>query len=275
MAYARVDYKYIHAIDNLWQFSPELAAWVECSSDVDKWALSKFPRMRWEKITTNIAESYNAWVVKERGHNIFQFMKEHHEKLALKLFRAKENALKWKNGLGPKVEKKLLENVQLCPGMIALQYGQHDYRIQGVGPDLTVELHHRFCSCKEWQLSGIPCRHACAAIKAAKGNVYTFVDECYSQAVQARIYEQTMIPVETANMPDVEHIHPELWSTYEFIQPPITSNPPGRPQKKRRESQFSNKQQYYCSRCFQSGHNRSTCKNPNPDAEDIHLSSKI
>ena len=43
IAYARLDFEYMKALQNLSNFSPDLAKWVENESDVDKWALSRFP----------------------------------------------------------------------------------------------------------------------------------------------------------------------------------------------------------------------------------------
>ena len=45
---------------------------------------------------------------------------------------------------------------------------------------------------------------------------------------------------------------------------PCTKRPPGRPRKKRIESQFQDKRTVYCSRCNVAGHNCVTCKNPLP-----------
>ncbi|KAL6347558.1 hypothetical protein AAG906_026083 [Vitis piasezkii] len=53
-----------------------------------------------------------------------------------------------------------------------------------------------------------------------------------------------------------------LGHTYPFLNPPTTKRPPGRPRKRRIESQFMSKKTVHCSRCNQPGHNRATCNNP-------------
>ena len=120
------------------------------------------------------------------------------------------------------------------------------------------------CSCAEWQMSGIPCAHACMAIKASHLNVYDFVDECYKITSQQKIYRMTMIPVVTLDMPQPNDYRLQNRDDQMCLTPPLTARPPGRPRTKRTESQFQNKKIYHCSTCHQAGHTRRTCKNLNP-----------
>ncbi|KAI9108534.1 hypothetical protein K1719_020418 [Acacia pycnantha] len=64
------DMEFVKAMGNLRSLSVDLARWVETQSDVDKWAMSGFLFRRWDNITTNLAESFNAWLVKERRDNV-------------------------------------------------------------------------------------------------------------------------------------------------------------------------------------------------------------
>lgn len=75
-----------------------------------------------------------------------------------------------------------------------------------------------------------------------------------------------MVPIETHDMPKER---PSDTSTHdmeheEFLYPPTTKRPPGRPKVKRIESQFMDKRSYQCANCNGVGHNRATCKNLNP-----------
>ena len=64
IAYARHEHGYNVALRKLTLRFPHMAEWV-LTNAVERWAMSKFPYKRWDNITTNIAESFNAWVVKE------------------------------------------------------------------------------------------------------------------------------------------------------------------------------------------------------------------
>ena len=89
IAYARLDEDYQSAMTKLSVFSPELAEWVETDGDVGKWALSRFGFMRWDSMTSNLAESFNAWILEERKHNVCTFIHEHRDKLAAKMVASK------------------------------------------------------------------------------------------------------------------------------------------------------------------------------------------
>ena len=52
--------------------------------------MSKFTKKRWDKMKTNLTESFNAWLKNERHHSIYTFMMEHIIKLRGMLVKHKE-----------------------------------------------------------------------------------------------------------------------------------------------------------------------------------------
>lgn len=268
IAYARYEEDYNVAMGKLGLKFPNMALWVMTSGDVERWAMSKFPYKRWDNITTNVAESFNAWIVKERKHNIDVFIHEHREKLAGKMVCCKSAMENWHNGVGPNIESKLIEAINKSGGMNATYYGDHRIVVGVVTYnrviDITVDLISHTCSCLAWQMSGIPCAHACAAIKLVHGNVYEFVDDCYKLATQQKIYASMMRPVATHDCPHPQSPTVTSMLTETFLKPPTTKRRPGRPKRKRIESQFQDKRSYHCGRCNEAGHTVKTCQNPNP-----------
>ena len=54
----------------------------------------------------------------------------------------------------------------------------------------TVDLHNHNCSCREWQVTGKPCRHALAWILSNRGiKIEDYVHEYYSVARFKKAYE--------------------------------------------------------------------------------------
>ncbi|XP_054790840.1 uncharacterized protein LOC129296279 [Prosopis cineraria] len=235
IAYARLTSEFNVAMSNMMNFCPDLLQWLETHGDIDRWALSKFSHRRWDNIMTNIAESFNSWVVKERKYNIAVFMYEHREKLTKKLHNSKVALKKWTNGVGPNVETKLKENVLRGDTLQADFYALNTVRVKTLNGDVRVNLELRECSCLAWQMSGLPCPHACAAIKLSHGNIYQYVEEWYHLSCQEKIYGSNMIPIETFDIPkpDTATLTDNLSQT--FLQPPLTSRPPRRPRIRRIE----------------------------------------
>ncbi|RVW82503.1 hypothetical protein CK203_046270 [Vitis vinifera] len=110
IAYARLDCDYEVAMDTLRTFNHDLAKWVE-ENNPQHWAISKFKKMHWDKMTSNLAESFNSWLRHERHHNICVFFIEHMDKLGSLLVEDKNGLVKWNGCIGPKTEEKTALNI--------------------------------------------------------------------------------------------------------------------------------------------------------------------
>ncbi|KAB2609016.1 hypothetical protein D8674_012184 [Pyrus ussuriensis x Pyrus communis] len=76
-----------------------------------------------------------------------------------------------------------------------------------------VDLATRKCTCKKWDLCGIPCALAIAYI-LRKQNPYMYMDDCYKQAAYLRAYSHVITPMPT----------PDQWPNHVVTS---TSNSPG------------------------------------------------
>lgn len=127
----------------------------------------------------------------------------------------------------------------------------------------VVNLSTRSCTCKKWELTGIPCPHAFACLVKRRQNPEDFVDEYYSKATYIKAYSTHVRP-----MPGMSQ-----WEKSDMPKPlpPVHRKMRGRPSKKKRkkeagedEGRFVKRQKKpnNCSNCGQPGHNILKCKNP-------------
>ena len=58
---------------------------------------------------------------------------------------------------------------------------------------VDMNLGERTCTCKAWQMVGIPCVHACAAIREMKHDVYEYVNSYFKLPMQELIYSRHSI----------------------------------------------------------------------------------
>lgn len=58
-----------------------------------------------------------------------------------------------------------------------------------------MDLVNRTCSCKKWQLSGIPCVHVVSFVAAHGGDLEAYVDECYHISTYLKVYELVVNPI--------------------------------------------------------------------------------
>ncbi|XP_028785397.1 uncharacterized protein LOC114741311 [Neltuma alba] len=179
IAYARLDRDFDRSMKKLMGFCPELGQWLQINGDIERWAQSKFPYKRWDNITPNLAESFNAWLVGERKHNIVVLIHEHRKKLVKKMHNSKQAMRNWTNGVGANIKKKLMDHVARSERIDVQDYGMNNFKVRWGNLDVRVNLMLREYTCKGWQMSGLPCPHACAAIKKIYGDIYAYVEDCF------------------------------------------------------------------------------------------------
>ena len=57
--------------------------------------------------------------------------------------------------------------------------GNGRYEIDYMGGSWAVDLDNKECGCNQWQISGIPCVHAIAAIYGHRNNIEDYGPVCF------------------------------------------------------------------------------------------------
>ncbi|KAJ3680937.1 hypothetical protein LUZ60_015426 [Juncus effusus] len=121
---------------------------------------------------------------------------------------------------------------------------------------------NRKCSCRVWEISGIPCPHAVCAIFSKREEPMNYVSDCFRKETHRAIYTHFMVPVVGKQDWPKTGLDPPL--------PPFKRKMPGRPKKHARREQgvvpkpppskiSKSGQIVRCSVCRQEGHNKTTC----------------
>ena len=127
----------------------------------------------------------------------------------------------------------------------------------------NVDEPKRTCSCRMWQLSGLPCTHAIACIFKLGKYVEDYVPDCFRKDRYMLAYSEYIKPV------DGIHFWPDC-SNLSRILGPIPKKMPGRPKKKRVRASHEPKSRnkvsragipMTCHNCGESGHNKKGCCN--------------
>ncbi|KAH6797431.1 hypothetical protein C2S52_021985 [Perilla frutescens var. hirtella] len=114
-----------------------------------------------------------------------------------------------------------------------------------------------------WDLTRIPCVHACSAIIYMKLELSDFVDACYTIPKYLEAYRNGVPPLNGPDMwPDVVGF---------LVKPPIIRKMLGRPKEKKKRdadeisssnpNRLKKKVFMTCQRCLQPGHNIRSCQN--------------
>ncbi|RVW69529.1 hypothetical protein CK203_062805 [Vitis vinifera] len=188
-------------------------------------------------------------------------------KLASMLVKHKEESKNWKWCIGPKIEVKVLQNIAKGKVYPVTPFMNEVFGVCIGRVLLNLDIMNRTCTCRGWQMLGIPCEHATTVIISIGQNVTNFIDDWYKYAMQELIYGGSFSDIESHDMPSVDDnglVQSITGEVFFSLKPPHVKRVPGRLRKKRIKSQFQDKRTVYCSRYHISSHNRKNCRNPLP-----------
>ncbi|KAI8530939.1 hypothetical protein RHMOL_Rhmol11G0099000 [Rhododendron molle] len=171
---------------------------------------------------------------------------------------------KWTDPLLSNIYTKLENNKANCYEYIADWCGELNFQVRCPYGQYTVDLRAMTCTCRKWDLCGIPCTHAIAAIQNRKHDAESYINACYSKENYARAYHTLIMPINGKDM----------WPKTGFtpVLPPLEKRKLGRPKMDRRidPSEYISKKDknklrrlgqnsVFCRKCGKHGHNRRTC----------------
>ncbi|XP_058783466.1 uncharacterized protein LOC131658154 [Vicia villosa] len=172
----------------------------------------------------------------------------------------------------PNIIKKVEKTSCFTNSWIVRMSDEHYFEVKNVENQadmLAVNLKDHICSCRKWELTGLPCVHALACMKSRNFKYEDYIPECFRKSRYIAVYKSVLYPVNGSN----------LWvkTPYPDVRPPKHRRMPGRPKKKRNREQGEidgtdrkirrTRLIVRCSRCEKSGHNKKTCKVLGPDVD--------
>ncbi|XP_038721181.1 uncharacterized protein LOC120013448 [Tripterygium wilfordii] len=243
-------------------------AWKWLDDRADKlWSRAKIrTTCKNDMLLNNISESYNGSILKHRGKPIITFLEELRKDAMKRIVKLRKDMLDSNSNspLVPNVAKRIVKLVDLSGRWEVIWSGDNAHSLFEVTcrPEkYVVHIVERTCSCRVWDLTGIPCCHAIAALRYIGHPIVEYVSHYYTKETYLRGYSHFVHPLNDMNMYPNTHA--------EAVLPPPPRKKMGRPQVKRRreagESQDPSRlRRAYpvikCGKCGQPGHNRRGCR---------------
>lgn len=233
-----------------------------------EWSRSHFSKTaKCDMLVNNICECFNALILNARDSPLINCLEILRKQVMIRLFECRQQASKWSGLLCPVIGKKLAVFEKQAGGYWAHQCDHHLFEVRGANDQHQVDLRSKTCSCKKWDLTGIPCRHVICAIWVTKNPVYDYVDSCYTVDTYLKTYSGSIHPMAGSHDWPTSDRQPPL--------PPLFITKVGRPKKLRKRSadekttdgvHLSRKfVSLHCSFCKQKGHNARRCpQKPHP-----------
>ncbi|KAK9986371.1 hypothetical protein SO802_031322 [Lithocarpus litseifolius] len=212
-------------------------------------------------LANNLSESFNSMIVKARDKPILSMLEWIRVRLISRLYVKKIGIEKYGGRLCPSIQGKLeklkLESKSFC----AMPSGRFVYEVTSERERHVVDLVGRTCSCRAWDLTGIPCKHGVAEIFVNCEMSEDCTHPCYYKDAYVETYK-TPIPPMPGQSEWVSSGQPKLVA-------PIIYKPPGKPPMKRKRDADEPRNLYKvsrankpvrCGRCQKEGHNARGCK---------------
>ncbi|CAI9288241.1 unnamed protein product [Lactuca saligna] len=253
------------------------------------WARSHFTgRAVSDMLLNNLCEVFNSKLIEGRDKPLISCLEYIREYMMKRICNVIKVQKKCVGPLTPSATKIMEKNVNWASQYTVRWNGSDKYQVQGPWQDQhVVDMVERVCSCRKWELTGLPCKHVIAVLndKADNGEevgeLHTYAHRVHWLETWKAAYVYKVEPIKGRAM----------WPISECpikITPPIHKNQPGRPKKKRRHSAEEKSQkkgdnvasgsgsqsniasrsgkltrkfiQVTCSKCKIKGHNARTCK---------------
>ncbi|KAK1297593.1 hypothetical protein QJS10_CPB15g01977 [Acorus calamus] len=132
---------------------------------------------RFGQLTANADESVNGWVREASGLPIVQMMERIRRQLMTWFNERREASMRWTMVLVPSAEERVAEAIERARGYTVVVANEAVFEVLASNEGLNVvDIRSRCCSCRGWQLYGLPCAHAVAALLSCRQNVHRIKD---------------------------------------------------------------------------------------------------
>ncbi|XP_010525087.1 PREDICTED: uncharacterized protein LOC104802950 [Tarenaya hassleriana] len=255
------------------EFESKISEMVDISQDVlqwfehfppELWAVAYFQGVRYGHFALGITEILYNWALECHELPVIQMMDHIQDQISSWFNNRRHMSMRWSSILVPSAERRIVEAISDARCYQVLRANEVEFEIVSTERTNIVDIRTRVCSCRRWQLYGLPCAHAAAALISCGQTVELFAEPCFTVASYQQTYSQMIgrIPEKRTWEGGAEGGRGSKFEV--LIRPPKTRRPPGRPKKKvvRVENLKRPKRIVQCGRCHLLGHSQKKCTLP-------------
>ncbi|XP_057775006.1 uncharacterized protein LOC130993985 [Salvia miltiorrhiza] len=269
-AYAYTDSEFSRAMSAMAQLKP--AAYGKLMRvGPEKWARSQSPVTRYSFLTSNAAEALNARLLWARRLPICSMLEAIRMVLEQWFNDRLASAEESDDLLTPEAKQKISAEISKSRRYTAKRTSERKYKVRAGDRRFMVDLQAKSCECNEFDLDGMPCSHAIAAITEAKEPVEDYVEAYYLRSSLVQTYSG---PVN--HLPPLEHWEIPFEVATDIVLPNLSRRQAGRPRESRipsagerptqrtttadASSSLGKRAPKTCGLCGSPGHTRRACK---------------
>ncbi|XP_058102744.1 uncharacterized protein LOC131246537 isoform X2 [Magnolia sinica] len=243
-------------------FSHNVALWI-LESKPEHWSNAFFEGLRYDHLSSNIAELFYGWISEERRLSIIQMIDMIRCKMMEMIYTRREASSTWSTILTPSMEQRLEREKCNSHSLSVLFSSGSIFEVRDDSVNI-VDIETWDCTCRRWKMTGLPCVHAAAVFDRTGRNSYDYCSRYFTVDCYRSAYSESIHPIPDIGNPVSEDSNTEL-----IVRPPRSHPPhrsPGRPKSKQTELLDPSKRLkllqhcQHCSRCGGCGHNKRRCR---------------
>ncbi|CAA6662840.1 unnamed protein product [Spirodela intermedia] len=135
---------------------------------------------RFRHLTASIVESLNPWLHEASGLPIIQMMETIRRQLMTWFNERREISMQWTSPLVPSADRHVAEAATAPAATRWCVPTRPNSRLPLPMRPNIVDIRNRCCFVRGWQLYGLPCVHAVAALHSCRQNVSRFTESCFT-----------------------------------------------------------------------------------------------
>ncbi|XP_077222067.1 uncharacterized protein LOC143855899 [Tasmannia lanceolata] len=253
-AYALRESVFKDAMERIKEMNIEAYKWIEEVSKKN-WASVYFPGSRYNVLTTNVAECFNA-ILKEARELSNISLVDHIRWKVSEFFQSRQKlGHSWNTRLTGKAEEWFASACDSACRYTPYACSWTEFEVKSLTNADRVDLEKKTCTCGRFQTMGMPCGHAIAAMGMNHLDPYIYNQEWFFANTYRNTYDGVVHPtLDRSQWPDPPN-------RLTLVLPPLVRRQPGRPRKWRLSKGLQIGSHHNCSTCGEPGHNKRSCKN--------------
>ncbi|KAG5622026.1 hypothetical protein H5410_007244 [Solanum commersonii] len=161
-----------------------------------KWCRAYFDtKCKNQMVDNNFTESFNKWILEARHKPIIKMLPEIRVKVMKLLKDREEECRNWRDEINPYAKDLLTDYREIPQGYEIHFNGDFGYEVHEGKDKHTINLQLKRCTCRVWDLTGIPCSHAIKALIYQKKNPMSEVHWWYSKEAYMLVYMHKLQPI--------------------------------------------------------------------------------
>ena len=156
-----------------------------------QWCKSHFSsRVLCDCLINNSSESFNAMILEARDKPILAMLEWIKVRLMTKQYKKQKGIAKYTGKVCPNIQDKLEKLKYESIPFSATPAGSFRYEVDNGHERHVVDLVKKACSCRLWDLIGLPCKHGISAIVKNLEKVEEYVHPCYWKETFVETYKE-------------------------------------------------------------------------------------